>query len=224
MLSTSEIATLAVVIVTVLTSISAFNNPMLLMSYVLDVQSVRRGEHIRLISSGFFHNDWQHLIFNMFSLYVFGVELERIGGTVVFLAIYFGAIVGGSILALFIHRKEEYRAVGASGGVCGVIFATIFFAPGMSIYLFPFPFATPAWLFAILFIGFSAYAGKQRRDNIGHDAHLGGALVGLAIGTTFYPAIIGANPLLYAAVMLGGIAGVIYLSRHQGPKGPGRWV
>lgn len=210
----TEIVTIGIIAVTVLTSMGAFSNPLLFVANVLDVQAVlKRGEHLRIITSGFFHNDWQHLIFNMFSFYFFGSALELHGGIEVLIGVYFSAIVGGSFIALLIHRKEEYRAVGASGGVCGVIFATIFYVPGTSVIIFPVPMPIPAWLYAIVFIGGSVWAGKVRRDNVGHDAHLGGALVGLFVATLFNPAIALGNPLLYGVILIGGIAGVIYLTR-----------
>src|SRR3954469_10647660 len=79
-------------------------------------------QYYRLVSSAFLHADWRHLAFNMFSLYAFGVHLEADYGPLTFLAIYFASIVGGSLLALWLHRHHVYRAYGASGGVCGIIF------------------------------------------------------------------------------------------------------
>lgn len=220
----TEPGTLILIAMTVLISMSAFTNPGLLATYVLDVQAIlRHREHARIVTSGFFHNDWQHLAFNMFSLFFFGAAVEAAAGVAVFLAIYLGAIVGGSVLAIFLHRREEYHAVGASGGVCGVIFAAIFYVPGTSVIIFPFPIPIPAAVYAVVFIAGSAYAAKMKRDNVGHDAHLGGALVGLLVATAFHPGIVMQNPLLYAGVMLLGIGGVIYLARQPTQGGPGHW-
>jgi membrane associated rhomboid family serine protease len=209
-------ATLAIIILTVLTSMSGFSHPDVQRNYLLDAGAIRRDrEWVRLITSGFLHADGFHLGFNMFSLFFFGPVVEQIGGLAVFFAVYLGAIVGGGLLALFLHRHEEYHALGASGGVCGIIFAAIFFEPGMTVLLF-YAIPMPAWLFAVLFIVGSAYGAKAQRDNIGHDAHLGGALVGLLIATAFYPVIVTVNPLLYAFILAGGIGGVIYLARTSG--------
>lgn len=218
------VATLLLIAVTIVISLIGFSNPDLLRTYLLDVQAVlRHGEHARAVTSGFFHKDWQHLAFNMFSLFFFGGAVERVGGVPLLLAVYMSAIIGGSVLALFLHRKEEYFALGASGGVCGVIFAAIFFAPGMRILILPIPIPIPASVYAVIFIVGSAYAAKVKRDNVGHDAHLGGALVGLLAATLFNPAIVLSNPVLYGIVMVGGIAGVVYLARHSGSSDFGRW-
>ncbi|MFP4282327.1 MAG: rhomboid family intramembrane serine protease [Opitutales bacterium] len=218
MLDPSALTTYVLIAATVITSLMAFSNPAWLQEYVLDVQAVRRGEHVRLLTSGFLHADGAHLAVNMFSLFFFGALLERVAGPAVLLAVYFGAIVGGGLLALVLHRKEDYRALGASGGVCGVIFAAIFFAPGTAVFIFPIPVPIPSWLYAILFVAYSVYGAKVQRDNVGHDAHLGGALVGLGIATLFAPAIALHNPLLYGAIVLGGIGAMVYLGWGPGGK------
>lgn len=216
MLTDPAPATLAVVLLTAVISVIGFSNPLLLRAYVLDTRAVLTGgEYARTITSGFFHTDWGHLIFNMISLYFFGGPLEQAGGTILFLAVYLGSILGGSLLALLMHSREPYLAVGASGGVCGAIFACIFFMPGISVYIFPLPLPIPGVVYAIAFVIFSVYSAKAKRDNIGHDAHLGGALVGLLIATAFEPRIALLSPLLYGAVLLGGIGGVVYLARSR---------
>jgi len=160
-----------------------------------------RREYYRMVSSGFIHADWPHLLFNMFSLYSFGRWIEQLFGLHVFLLIYFGSMIGGSLLALFLHRHEDYRAVGASGGVCGVIFAVTFLLPGSSIYVFLIPVPIPAWLYAIVFIVVSARGIHSQVGSIGHEAHLGGAFSGLLVTTILQPGIIHQNPLLYGVVM-----------------------
>src|SRR5258708_14045119 len=131
----------------------------------------------------------------MISLYLFGRYIELLVGVPKFLAIYLGAILGGSLLSLWIHRHHEYRAYGASGGVCGIIFAYIFLFPGGGVGMFPFPYEIPGWLYAIAFVLGSFYGMKAQRDNIGHDAHLGGAIIGLVIAAAFNPWIIRHSPL-----------------------------
>ena len=130
----------------------------------------------------------------MISLYLFGSTIERFLGARDFLTIYFGSIVGGSLLSLLIHRRHDYRAYGASGGVCGIIFAHIFLFPGGSISFFPFPYGIPSWLYAICFMLGSFYGMKAQRDNIGHDAHLGGAILGLLITAALQPWIVRRSP------------------------------
>src|SRR5437773_9079836 len=115
----------------------------------------------------------------MLSLYLFGRYVEFSFGAGHFLLIYFGAIIGGNVLSLYVHRHHEYHAYGASGGVCGIIFSYIFLFPGSGISVFPLPVSVPAWLYAILYFVGSIWALKRQTDNISHDAHLGGAIIGL---------------------------------------------
>ena len=166
------------------------------------VRILRDGEYHRIASSALLHGDGMHLLFNMFSLYSFGSHIEFYLGPATFLVIYLSGVIGGSLLSLYLHRHHEYRALGASGGVCGVIFASIFLLPGGSIHMLFIPIGIPPPVYAILFLVFSFVAMQRGGDNIGHDAHIGGALVGLLVTTLMYPYIIRASPGLYSAVCL----------------------
>src|SRR5258708_1351195 len=169
-------------------------------------------EYYRLLTSGFLHAGWWHLLVNMLSLYLLGRYVEISFGAGHFLMIYFGAIVGGNVLSLYVHRHHEYRAYGASGGVCGIIFAYILLFPGAGIYPFMLPFAIPAWLYAIGYIAFSFYGMKEHnRGNIGHDAHLGGAILGLLIAAALYPESVRYNALVFLIVLVSALALLVYL-------------
>lgn len=168
----------------------------------------------RLLSLSLLHADWWHLGVNMLTLYLFGSLIEQIHGPGAFLAIYIGGILGGSLLSLLLHRHHPYTAYGASGGVCGVIFASIFLLPGGSIHLFPIPLPIPGWLYAILFLAGSFYALKNRDDGIGHDAHLGGAISGLLTATALYPWIPSVSPFLYTVTLAISIGLMVYLVRN----------
>jgi len=167
-------------------------------------------EYHRMLSSGFLHIDWQHFAFNMLTLYFFGANIENYLGFIPLLVLYFSSIFGGNCLALVFHRNHEYRAVGASGGVSGVLFSAIFLFPGGSIYLMFIPIPIPSWLFAFIYLGYTFWGIKSRRDNIGHDAHLGGALVGILIATLMYPNIIERSPVFYFTVV-GGSCVFLYI-------------
>ena len=83
-------------------------------------------EYKRIISSGFLHTSWLHFGFNMIALMSFSWSLELLFGYWKLLFIYFASLIGGNLLALFIHRNHgDYRAVGASGAISGVIFSSI---------------------------------------------------------------------------------------------------
>jgi membrane associated rhomboid family serine protease len=193
---------LAVIVITVIISYAGFTRPGFAERWLFDSQSILQNkQYFRIISSGFLHGDWMHLIFNMYTLYSFGRVVELGYGPVQFLVIYFTAIIGGNLLSLVLHRHHQYRALGASGGVCGIIFACIFLVPGSSVYMFFIPYPIPAHIFVIFFIIFSYIGMRGQIGNIGHDAHLGGAVIGLVVTTIMYPSIVIESPKLYTGVM-----------------------
>jgi membrane associated rhomboid family serine protease len=173
-----------------------------------------RRQFYRLITSGFLHLNVPHLAMNMLSLYFFGPLIERICGPVQFLLIYLGAMVGGNLLALYVHRSHDYRALGASGGVAGIILAYIFLFPGGSIRMYFLPIGIPSWLYAVAFLLASFYGMQRRLTNVGHDAHLGGALVGLFTATALHPQVIRYSPRLFVAISVGTALLFIYLARN----------
>jgi len=147
----------------------------------------------------------------MVSLYCFGRPLELVFGAKDFLLIYFGGMLGGSLLSLYIHRHHLYRAYGASGAVCGIIFAYLLLFPGAIIGQYLMPIAIPGWLYCIGFIVGSFIAMKAAKDNIGHDAHLGGAIVGLLTAAALHPAFARSNWIIFVAVLTGAVLMLIYL-------------
>ena len=179
------------------------------------VRILRDRERYRLVTAGFLHGDWPHFFFNMYSLYAFGSTLESTFGAPTFLLIYFAGIVGGNLLSLYLHRHHDYRALGASGGVCGIIFAAIFLLPGMRISLFLLPIGIPAAVYAILFIVISFVGMRNQTSRIGHDAHLGGALVSLLVATLLRPVILAQQPGLYLAVVL--LTGLLLVYAYHYP-------
>lgn len=174
------------------TTVTFFEN------YKFDVDRILiNKDYIRLISSGFLHVDWMHLIFNMMSLYAFSRILENELGGFYFLLVYLVSLLGGNLFALFVHRHHgDYTAVGASGAVCGVIFASIALFPGLGIGFFGLEISIPSWIFGILYVGYSIYGIKSGKDNIGHEAHLGGAIVGMLFALILRPSALFDNYLI----------------------------
>jgi|HubBroStandDraft_6_1064221.scaffolds.fasta_scaffold398037_2 membrane associated rhomboid family serine protease len=209
------VVTICLIAATVIVSIAGFRNRAVEDRLIFCPENIMRDKQgYRLVTSAFLHQNWPHLIFNMYSLYAFGRWIELRVGVGALLAIYFASVIGGSLLSLFIHRHHVYKAYGASGGVCGIIFAYIFLFPGSGIYILFVPAPIPAWAYAIAYLLYSFYGLKSARDNIGHDAHLGGAIIGLLTTTAMYPGIVGASPKLYAAVMLISLGIFVYLLRN----------
>ncbi len=143
-------------------------------------------KYYQLITSAFLHANFLHLFFNMFALYTFGSFLEyffvenfgAFEGSLYFFLIYFFSLIFGSVLTVVFHYNDpQYVAVGASGAVSGIVFSYIIFFPQSMLYVFFIPM--PAYLFAFLWIAFSVYGMKKKLGNIGHEAHLGGALGGV---------------------------------------------
>jgi membrane associated rhomboid family serine protease len=195
-------ATITVLAVTAIASWCAFQRPDLRERWIFNPHAIlARKEYYRIFTSGLIHADWMHFAFNAFSFYNFARGIEMIYGAATMLAIYCSAISGGSLLSLVVHRHHEYRALGASGGVCGIIFASIFLLPGASITMFPIPISLPPFLYAVLFMVGSFFAHRRQSDNIGHDAHLGGAIIGLLAAAALYPRMIFAEPELFATVV-----------------------
>jgi membrane associated rhomboid family serine protease len=153
-------------------------------------------EWIRILSGGFLHANMTHLLFNMISFYFFGpfVEyyfMQEFGGAghTAYIVFYVLAIVVANVPDLYQHKDNpSYRAVGASGAVSAVIFATILFSPLNLIYLFMF-IKMPAFVFGILFLVYSAYMARRQSDNIGHLAHFSGAIFGIVYPLVFQPTL-----------------------------------
>ncbi|NBU82530.1 MAG: rhomboid family intramembrane serine protease, partial [Flavobacteriaceae bacterium] len=187
---------LAIIGANVLFSIKGFNDESFFRKYQFDVGSIRAGEHLRMVSSAFLHADFVHLAFNMIALYSFAPVVTESLGNLTFLLIYAGSLVFGSLLTMVFHGNEyNYRAVGASGAVTGIIYSSILLYPDMTIGIFGI-IPMPAYIFGIVYLLYSIYGMKSRRDNIGHTAHFGGAIGGYAITLLKYPILFEQNTFM----------------------------
>ncbi|KIA86230.1 rhomboid family intramembrane serine protease [Flavobacterium sp. AED] len=172
---------IAIIVVNILISYKGFNDLSFFRKYEFHVGSIRSGEQIRMVSSGFLHADLPHLIFNMLTLYFFAPVVIEYLGSISFVLVYFGSLVFGSLLTMLFHKNDySYRAVGASGAVTGVLYSAILLQPDMMLGIF-FIIPIPAYLFGILYLLYSIYGMKAKNDNIGHTAHFGGAVGGYLI-------------------------------------------
>lgn len=186
--------TLIIIAANVLMSLKGFKDYNFFEKYKFNIAGIRRGENVRMISSGFLHVDFSHLLFNMLTLYFFANVVIVNVGVLRFALIYLASLLVGNLLSFYFHKNEyHYSAVGASGAVTGVLYSAILFYPDMSLYLFFIPIPIPAWIFGLLYLLYSIYGMKNRVGNIGHDAHFGGAIAGYVLTILFNPEILQTN-------------------------------
>jgi membrane associated rhomboid family serine protease len=181
---------IAIIVVNILISYKGFNDLSFFRKYEFHVGSIRAGEQIRMVSSGFLHVDMTHLIFNMLTLWFFAPVVIGFLDSFSFGLIYFGSLIFGSLLTMLFHKEDySYRAVGASGAVTGVLYSAILLQPDMMLGIF-FVIPIPAYLFGILYLLYSIYGMKAKNDNIGHTAHFGGAIGGYFITLIMQPQLV----------------------------------
>ncbi len=181
--------------VNALVSFKGFSDRLFLERYKFQVGPILQGDQIRMLTSGFLHVDQTHLIFNMFSLFIFADPVLNEVGMWKFLVIYFGSLIAGNTLSLSFHKKEPYySAVGASGAVMGIVYAAIMLNPDMRLSFILFPVVSfPGYVFGVAYFLYSIYGMKKQLGNIGHSAHLGGAIGGFILTLALYPEIFQIN-------------------------------
>jgi membrane associated rhomboid family serine protease len=181
--------------VTVLLSWQAFEKPRLLDRLILWPPAIdRKHQYDRLVTHGFIHADWPHLLFNMITLFFFGRAIEPLFaeymGPLGFVIFYVSAIVVAILPTYLRHRHDpHYRSLGASGGVSAVLFAFILLQPWTLIFVFFLP--VPAIVYAVVYVGYSFWAERLGHDNVNHNAHLSGAAYGVLFMLLMEPRVAG---------------------------------
>lgn len=192
------ISILALIGITVLISYKGIQDRFFFTKNEFHIGSIQSGEQFRMFSSGFLHVDFQHLFFNMFTLYLFAPYVVYHFSNSFFFLLYFGSLLAGSLLTLCFHKTEyHYRAVGASGAVTGIIYSAILIEPHMYMYGF-----IPGYVFGFLYLLASLYGMKTKRDNIGHVAHFGGAIGGFVITLIREPQIFAEQTVTVVALLV----------------------
>ena len=186
-----SIPVLLLIVFNVLVSYKGFSESRFFERYKFSVLALQKKQYFRLLSSGFLHVDTAHLIFNMFALYMFGDVVIQITGVFLFMLIYVLSLLAGNYFTYINHKNEpNYSAVGASGAVSGIVYSSILLFPQMQLALIFFPIPMPGYVFGILYLLYTLFGMKSRRDNIGHTAHFGGAVSGFAITLFIFPSLI----------------------------------
>jgi len=176
---------------TIITSLYAFYDHSIYGKFMLHPYSVSKGHKVwTVITSGLIHADWMHLFFNMFTFVAFAFTLEQLLGSFKFGMLYFLALILSDLPTIFKHKDHfNYNSLGASGAISAVLFSFILFSPTSKISIMFFP-GIPAWIFGIIYLVYCAYASRNSRDGINHDAHFFGALTGLIFTIIFVPGIL----------------------------------
>jgi membrane associated rhomboid family serine protease len=175
-------AALTILVLTIIVSVIGLAAPSVIERSLLRPYRVARGSgYAGLLTSGFVHANVGHMVFNLITFYSFGFRLEREIGSIKFVALYFSALLISGVGTCYKHRDDPaYASLGASGAILGVLFASIVYFPRQSLYILPLPVPIPAPLFAVGYLAFSWYSSRTHRCQINHDAHIFGALTGLA--------------------------------------------
>jgi membrane associated rhomboid family serine protease len=181
------------IVITALISIQAFYQNSLMEKLILTPYLVKHNkEWWRMLSSGFLHADWSHLLMNMFVLFAFGPEVEAYyvlffgaAGKFLFVVLYLSSILAANASSYFKNQENSYyRSLGASGATSAIVFASILFNPMQKFY-----FGIPGIFMGIIYLVYSNYAAKQNADRINHDAHFFGAVYGLIFTLVLKPQI-----------------------------------
>jgi membrane associated rhomboid family serine protease len=191
--------TYIIIAVTVLISILGFNNVELFDRFKFNAYDVKHSNHwYRFFTYGFLHAGYVHLIVNMFVLYSFGSVIETFfphyfpsKHVFYYLLLYMGGLILSVIPAFGKHKNDVfYNAVGASGAISAVIFSSIILFPTGKIFLFFIPIPIPAPVFGIFYVVYEVYMSRNAKDNIGHDAHLWGAIFGIIYTIALKPSLV----------------------------------
>jgi membrane associated rhomboid family serine protease len=188
-----------IILVTAGISILAFYNRELMHKWIFSPYEARyHKQYYRFITSGFLHANWIHLFFNMFVLYQFGKAVEDyysvyfdMHGLYYYTMLYLGALIVSNLPSYFKHHNDPgYQSLGASGAVSAVLFTFIIIDPFARIAFFLPILAFPAIVWGVIYLAYEYWAGKKQFDNVGHDAHLMGAVYGVLFSIMIKPSLV----------------------------------
>jgi membrane associated rhomboid family serine protease len=134
----------------------------------------------QIITYSFLHGGLGHIFFNMFALYMFGSQIERVLGTKRYFNLYFASVITAAVAQLMVAAASggtPYPTVGASGGVFGLLLAYAIYFPNRTVMLIIPPIPMPARWFVALYGGLELFLGVTgTQAGVAHFAHLGGML------------------------------------------------
>ncbi len=187
------LVTLFIIAITSVVSFAGFSSPPLIQRLILWPPAITRGkEYWRLLSCGLIHANFQHLLFNMVTLFFFGGFMEKFYANYIsalgYALFYAGGLVISCLPSYLTHRNDaDYRSLGASGAVSAVLFAFVLLQPWTTIYVFVVP--VPAIIYAVVYLAYTIYMDRQNADRINHSAHLWGAAYGVLFTLAIEPRV-----------------------------------
>lgn len=178
-----------IALTSVISLLALYVAPKLLQTGMLrPYRTIRSQTWYEIISSGFLHAGFTHLLVNMFVLFFFGVVMEQVLGVYHFISLYITALIFSALPSLIKHKDNpNYGTLGASGAVEAVLFSYIFIFPTEKIIIVLLPIPIPAWIFGLAFLAYSVYESKAMRNNVNHEAHIAGAVWGILYLLLFVP-------------------------------------
>jgi len=204
----SDTTTLILLIVLGFTTWQGLNTPGVMENYLFSTDAIRlRRQWIRLVSPCFLHADWRHFAGNAITLFFFARPMEMAFGPGAMLSVFFGSAAGGHLLCLWLNRTSDYRALGASGGALGIMFAMILFQPTLRVFIIP------GWLYAVGYL-FYTLSSLRGGGGISHEAHLGGMLTGVVLAFLMPSPV---PPNLWLGIVLFMMAGAGLWYVHVNP-------
>ncbi len=181
------LVTIVIILINVIASYKGFGDVSFFEKYKFNIGEIKKGAKYQIFTSGFLHVDTSHLFVNMLTLYFFANVVIYDLGSIGFVIVYLASLILGNLLSYFFHKDEDsYSAVGASGAVMGILYSAILLRPDMMLGLF-FIIPIPAYVFGIGYLLYTIYGMRRRADNIGHDAHFGGAVGGYVLTLLLAP-------------------------------------
>ncbi len=178
--------TSVIAVATIGVSLLCFNNRGVFYRLSLNPYSIaKKHQWDRVITHGFVHADYMHLLINMLVMWSFGRYMESFFSVfrpdltaVLFSALYFGGMIAACIPDIIKYRDNPYyNSIGASGAVSALVFASIFINPwGKLLIMGVIPM--PSIIFGACYLWYESYMGRRGGDNINHGAHIWGAIYG----------------------------------------------
>ena len=210
-----------IMLVTAMVTYRGFKDLKLFRDGIFRVDPIlKKAEYWRMLTSGLFHASWLHFGLNLAALLVFSDELEQLFGDGRFLMIFALSLIGGNLFSLYRYRNQgDYQAVGASGAISGLIFASIVLYPESNITFFMLPYEVKAWTVGVFFVLVSTLLIKRQVGMIGHEAHIGGLITGVILTAAIYPEVLIYNAWVVVTILIPTMAFLIFIV-----KDPITWV